>query len=285
MIRREINILASSSTEAGATNVSALGNRFQINLTEPIIIPNDATNVNVSMEESTVWWTVPNIITGINDRFVLTDTNVGTNPSATAYAYNITIPQGLYDMDGLSQAIEREMANEGNPVIVPRRITLSADSATQKVTITLNYTGLSVDFTIGDSFREILGFNSQILGPTVTSPLSFLSDDIAAFNQINSFLIHSDIVSRGMRFNGTYNQILDQVLIDVAPGSQIVQTKLRPPIIDENGLIGTSRNILRFWITDENGDNISTAGEVFTTRIAIRYEIPIKINPVLNRRN
>lgn len=274
MRRREINILASSDPNAGAQNVSSDGSRFDITLYEPIQVPSDAENVTVTMEEATVWWTIPNIVTGVNDQFKVVDD--GTH-SGTALTYNITIPQGLYDLSGLNQTLQREIAQYpgGDPTSSPSLIALSGDTATNKVEITVNYTGVQIDFTIANSCRVILGFNSQVLGPTVAAPTVYVADNVAGFNVVNSLIISSDIVSRGIRFNNTYSQILDQVLITVAPGSQIVQTKFRPPVIDESRLAGAIINRISFQLTDENLNAVNTAGEAYTARIVIRYEVKI----------
>lgn len=280
MRRHEINFIVSSDPDNGAKNVNALGNRFEVVLDEPILVPQQAENITVSMEEATVWWTVPNIITGTNDLMQVTDTGAGAAPSGgPANVYNIVIPQGLYDLSALNEAIQREIGNDagGAGFLDPPLISLSADDATQKVEININYTGVSIDFTIAQTFREILGFNSAVVGPPAAAPTVYLADNTAAFNTVNSFLIHSDIVRRGVRFNNSYQQILDQVLIDVPPGSQIVQTKLRPPVIPEHVLAGIPRNTLKFWLTNESNEDISTAGEYFTVRFVIRYDTPMGI--------
>ena len=69
-VPEEISLIVSSDPDAGAINVSSDGSQFEIQLDgEGIVIPKDAINVNVSVEESTVWWVIPNIITGENDTF------------------------------------------------------------------------------------------------------------------------------------------------------------------------------------------------------------------------
>lgn len=271
-----IPFLFSSDPDAGALNRSSGGDKFEVNLQEPINIPPMARNVTVSMETATVWWVVPNIITGTNDLMSVIDTGAG---SGTAHTYSITIPQGLYDLSGLNEAIVREIGNDplGAGFLATPLISLSADTSTNKVELNINYVGVSVDFTIAQSFRDIVGFNSAVVGPPAAAPTVYLADNTAAFNTVNSFLIHSDIVSRGMRFNGNYSQILDQVLIDKPPGSLLVQEKFRPPVIVEPTLRGQPRNIIRFWLTDESNQAVNTNGEYYTCQIVIKYDIPADI--------
>lgn len=270
MVPHEISILASSDPEAGAVNISPDGDRFEIQLEDALRIPQGAINVTVDVEEATVWWVVPNIITGKNDKLYITAPNVAN----VLTPYIATIPQGLYDLSGLNQAINRELQNQGAKIDPAPAINLSPDDATQRVELTLNYVGSSVDFTQPDTFREILGFNSQVIGPTVIAPFSTIADTTAAFNQVNYFLIHSDLTNLGIRFNNTYNQTITQVLIDVPPGSQIVSRPFNPARINAPELEGSNRTNIRFWLTDDKNRPVNTNGEFFTCRVAIKYLLP-----------
>ena len=101
--------------------------------------------------------------------------------------YAITIPNGLYDLNGLNQSILRELENAGAKNDPNVLFSLSPDEATNKVEIRLNYDSVSIDFTQPNTFREILGFNSQVVGPYATVPRNILADNVAAFNQVNYF--------------------------------------------------------------------------------------------------
>ena len=125
--------------------------------------------------------------------------------------------------------------------------------------------------------REILGFNSAVYGPYINAPVNILADTTAAFNTVNYFLIHSDIVSKGVRFNNTYNQTIAQVLINVAPGSQIVSTPFNPARSDASDLAGSRRSNLRFWLTDDQDRPVNTNNENWSARIVIHYSRPLVI--------
>ena len=270
MVPHEISVIASSDSTAGAINVSADGSQFGIQLEEALRIPQNAVNVTIDVEESTIWWVVPNIITGVNDKFYVTAPD--TLDVSTAFV--LTIPQGLYDLSGLNQAIARELENAGAKIDPSPVVSLAPDDATQKVELRTNYVAVSVDFTPADTMRDIIGFNSQVVGPFITAPITTIADNTAAFNTVNSFLIHSDLTNRGIRFNNTYNQTIAQVLIDVPPGSQIVSSPRNPARVNAFELAGASRTNLRFWLTDDQNRPVNTNGEVWTTRVAIRYLMP-----------
>ena len=365
MLPEEISFVVSSDPDAGATNRSADGSYFEIQLDDGLQIPKEALNVNVRVEEASIWWVVPNIITGKNDKmyitgedapvitsyetmgfdaantfslttgtvdilqssgaplptgaFLVNDTiTIGTGPLAGSafiiqainvdtaaqmnYAvvpadvsqavgnwtftrtrpgvpnnYIITIPQGLYDLSGLNQAIQRGLENAGARTDPDPLLVFSPDDATQKVELRVNYDDVSVDFTQADTPRVILGFDSLVYGVYPTAPIEILAPNIAEFNQVNYFLIHSDLVNRGIRFNNRYNQTISQVLIDVAPGSQIIHTPFNPAKTNAMELAGAKRTNIRFYITDDKQRTVNTNGEFWTARIVIDYLLPYVI--------
>jgi hypothetical protein len=265
-MQEEINILASSDPTNGATSISADGSQFSVKLSEPIKIPKNAFNVKTTAEQSTIWWTVPNIITGVNDTFYF-----NYNDGGGAVDYEIVFPQGLYDVTGFYTTFNSLAINQG---LVSGLITFTGDESTQKVVITRNATLIIIDFTQSDTPREILGFDSQTIASNPTEPISTFGDNVAAFNTVNSFLVHSDLVDNGVRLNNTYSQIVANVLIDVTPGSQIVYEPFKPPILSSSYLRGTSKDRLRFWLTNEANAAVNTAGEYWTVRIRISYMLP-----------
>lgn len=278
-VPEEVSLIVTSDPSNGAVNVSSDGSQFEIQLDgEGLSIPKDAINVNVAVEESTVWWVVPNIITDQNDTFYI----FGDNDAAGTELFTITIPQGLYDLSGLNTALQsgleaagaRTLDGGGNPLPL---VALAADDATQKVRIRFNYTNVYVDFSQTDTPREILGFDSQQYGPYGGAPLNILAPNVAAFNQVNYFLVHSDMVNKGIRFNNRYNQTIAQVLINVAPGSQIVSTPFNPAKCNAQELAGSKRTNLRFWLTDDQQRAVNTNGEYWTARIVIHYMRPMVI--------
>ncbi len=260
MVKHEIPIIVDSDIASGAINKSADGSSFEIQLEDPIQIPVSAKSVTVQVQEALVWWVIPNIITGTNDAFSIDD---GGGP------YDVVVAQGLYDLSSLQQSTESAVVAAGGP---SGMFTFLADNATQKVVIRINLAGVSIDFTGGTTFRDILGFNSQVLGPTVAATTDFTGDNIAAFNTIDFFLIHSDLVSRGIRVNNEYDQTIAQVLIDVPPGSQIVSTPFNPPKSPAWELIGSTRNRIRFWLSDQTGAPVNTNFENWSARLIIEYE-------------
>lgn len=269
MIPEEISLIVSSDTANGAINKSADGSTFEIQLQTPIDIPKEAKNVNITVEEATVWWTIPNIVSGENDLMRIN----GPNTSDVLTQFDITIPQGLYDISGLNAEINRLLETAGAKVSPNPLISLSANTSTQKVQIRYGYATVAIDFTIPQTPRLILGYDSSVYF-VGSAPITVSAPNVAQFNQVNYFLIHSDLVNQGLRFNNTYNQTIAQVLITVPPGSQIVSTPFNPPKSNAQELAGTKRRNLRFYLTDDRNRPVNTNTENWTARIVIHYLIP-----------
>ena len=362
-IPEEISMIVSSDPSQGATNTSQDGSYFEIQLQDGLKLPKDALNINIAIKESTIWWSVPNIITGVNDKMYLQGSTEGSiktrvelgypaealfnindgsprspfiptlvisnnsglpvgafqvgdifepkagvtpnfeytitsivedtaifqeytidifnerllhtnepfdriRPTGIVQDYVITIPNGLYDLAGLNRTISRELELAGARNDPDPLITLNADEATQKVEIRFNYNDVSIDFSQPNTFAEMLGFRPELLGPYPLAPLSILAPDIAAFNQVNYFLIHGDLTNKGIRFNNNYNQTLGQVLIDVPPGSQITSKPINP------AKVSATRTNLRFWLSDDKNRRINTNNEYWSARIVIHYLRP-----------
>tara|TARA_R110000822_G_scaffold56916_6_gene143551 strand:+ start:841 stop:1695 length:855 start_codon:yes stop_codon:yes gene_type:complete len=279
LIPDEISLLVSSDPLEGAVNISSDGSQFEIQLDTAIEIPKDALNVQVSVEEATIWWVVPNIITGVNDTFYIFGDDNQAIP--VPQLFTVVIPQGLYDLTGLNNSLLSGLEALGARTIsgttVLPLINLTADNATQKVIIRFNYTNVYVDFTQINTPREIIGFDALQYGPYVGAPINILAPNVASFNEVNYFLIASDLVQRGIRFNNRYNQIISQVLIDVSPGSQIVSKPFNPAKSDSNELAGAKRTNLRFRLTDDKIRPVNTNGEYWTARVVIRYLRPLVV--------
>lgn len=271
-IPEEISMIVSSDPINGATNISPDGSYFEVQLQDGLKVPKDALNVNISVEEATIWWSVPNIITGENDKLYIT----GPDTLDVIQNFVLTIPQGLYDLAGINEAIARELEASGAKIDPEPLITLSPDEATQKVQLRFNYATVSIDFTQTDTPRVILGFDAQVYSPVPTNPI--LAPNVASFNQVNYFLIHSDLTNKGIRFNNNYNQTIGQVLIDVAPGSQIVSRPFNPARINAPELAGTTRTNLRFWLTDDEDRRVNTNNEYWSARIVIHYLRPFVVD-------
>lgn len=266
LVNQEISMLVSSSTVAGAKNVSSDGSYFELQLETPLEIPTNAKNVHLEVPEASVWNVVPNISAALGNNKIYIEIASGGQQT-------FTIPDGLYSLQDLEQTLQQLFLNAGIKPTGEPAIELSGNDATQKVNIILNYTDVELELK-ADSPLTVLGFNAQVIGPASIAGESFEGDTIAGFNNINYFLIHSDLTNTGIRFNNTYNQSIAKVPIDVEPGSQVISQPFHPSRLDVSNLAGSKRTNLRFWLTDDLNNRVNTNGEAWSARLRITYQIP-----------
>jgi hypothetical protein len=266
LVPQEMTILVSSDPIAGAKNISPTGDSFTVQLTDNLAIPSGALNVNLSVQEATVWNVVPNISAALgNNKMYITE---GGTP------HNLTIPDGLYDLVEFNATIARLLENSGATTVPSPLVAFTGDDATQKVVMRVNYVNVVVDYTPADTPRLILGFDATVFPVNPAAPVNYFAPNTANFNTVEYFLIHTDLIQKGISVNGNYNQSIATVLITEPPGSQIVSSPQNPPAIDAQDLAGTSKKTFRVWITDQNNNFIDTLSEVFTARIKISYLEP-----------
>lgn len=185
ILEKEQSYIFSSNTDAGATNVSANGSAFSVVFTSPLAIPKEnVVDCLVGVVQAQIWNTSPNISPEFkNNVFEYTTT------AAPAGTYTVNIPEGLYSLEGLNAYLSSQFVNEGLPANL---ITITGDDATQKSIVTFLTSGDQVDFTVANSVREILGFNST----TITAPsanYAFYSNEPANFNRVNSYVVRSNL--------------------------------------------------------------------------------------------
>jgi hypothetical protein len=277
-VKEEVPILISSNTELGALNKSANGSAFKVRLEDGLAIPKNAVNVNLRVESASVWYTTPNIITGVNDTLSIT----GPDKNDVLTNFNIVIEQGLYSVDNLTYAIEVGLQQTGakyldNQGVRKPLIEFTPQTATGKLLLDINYDNVTVDFSASRNFGEILGWINQVVGPFPGQemPVILVPSNVAKFNQIDYYLINSSIIDQGLRVNSRYNHTIARVLIDVEPGSQIIYSPNHPTRCNANSLRGVRKTELEFWLTDQNYRRVDTQGENWSANIVIEYYLPI----------
>jgi hypothetical protein len=219
VVEKTYNIIFNSA-QSDFQNVR--NNEFTVNLYNSITFPAEALSVEVALYSANIWNSNPNILDGTggtitnNKLYIAYDDGLGGG----VVNYVITLPNGLYSVDGLSSTISLEIEALGLPADL---ITFIADSSTQKITIRYNYALTQIDFTQADTFRVILGYNSR-LSPLAPSAIGTLdqADNVANFNQINGWLILApDLLRDGIPVNSTASAVLGQVPINASPNSLV----------------------------------------------------------------
>jgi hypothetical protein len=271
-INYHLPFIFSSSAASGATNINAGGNRYEILLERPLVIPRHAVNVFLTTDAASVWWNIYNIVFNVNDQI-----DVEYFDGFITVNVTLTLEPGLYDLDHLTSEVGRELLAAGLPQDL---FIYTPDQASNKTVIQFNYSGVQLDMrsTVTRNYAQLIGFDERLvpLAGQTTGVQFERSDSIAALNSVDHFLIHSDLVSRGLRVNDQYQNVISQVLIDQPPGSQILSRPFNPPQIPCQELAGESRKSISVFITDQDNGELDLNGEIFTCRVVIHYTLKLE---------
>lgn len=250
-----------SSPAAGAVQVTADGSGFSVMVDNGISFPREARAITVTLVQANIWYTSPNISQDFaNNIFQFTS---GGTP------YTLTIPAGLYSVGDLNSFIATSCVNLG---LLANTISLSGNSSTGQSLITLANAADSVDFTSPASVRTLLGFDAGVyISPS--AGYTFSSQNVAAFNRVNSYLITSNLTSGGLPINQYASGVVGSIPINVSPGSQIQYSPSQPIAIAAPELAGTSRNNFRFQLVDQQLRPTPTAGDSYNFIIKFSYYI------------
>lgn len=264
LIERVDSFIVSSDPSNGSQNLSSDGSTFSVQLNNAISIPQEAKNCTLEVQQASIWYTTPNISAALgNNLFVVSSGEVGAT---------ITIPDGLYSRSALNAYLQLAFVNEGLP---DGLITLSENSSTGQTVLIFNVLNTQVDFTVANTCRDVLGFNSRLV-PAVSSTIvgqSEASDNIAVFNSLNSWLISSSLINQGIPVNETGRNIIARVPITSSAGSQVNYQPYNPTRTSARNLIAQSTNRFDVWLTDQRGVKIDTFGEYYSVLIVLRYWI------------
>ena len=267
VIPKQLSMFFSSDPADGAQNVSADGTKFSIALNNAINVPKGSVSCEVGIQSASIWNTSPNLSPDFNNnKFVFTTSNAA-QPGTTT----ITFPEGLYSLTNFNTFLSSQFINLGLP---NNLITLVADTSTQKTVLTFLEAGDQVDFTGAGTCREVLGFSSR-LSPLTAQVAGFsdFSDNEAAFNRNNVYVIRGDVVNSGIPYNNRAANILSSVPITVRPGSQINYSPTNVLWSQANELIGNPRSNLSFELSNQALKPTPTAGDYWSFVLTIRYSV------------
>jgi hypothetical protein len=123
------------------SNRSADGSSFEVRLNPPLRIPRAAKHTRVYCNQASAVYSFPNVTSAANTLRLRMETI-----EHTLLDYVLTIPPGLYaNLDDLTAALSASAVNQGLPAnFVGTNLTLAANLATSRVTLTINDQFVSV---------------------------------------------------------------------------------------------------------------------------------------------
>ena len=242
-----------------ALNYVRATSSFSTTYSSPIQVPRESKACYVKVLQADIWNLVANVSPALGNVFTV---------EVNSVAYTLTISTGQYSFQALSSAIQNELKKVGVPA---NALEIGANAATQKIVLQTAIAGTTVSFAQPSSLYKILGYN---LGDTVVlaaAGVEYEAPNIAQFNVINSFLVHSDLTTDGIPVNGDYTQTVAKVPITVGSGSLIAFTPAYPIPVPCPGLIGHSVNEVRLWLTTEDGATRVDTQEDYSVLLEISW--------------
>lgn len=263
-MKKSIAYLTLASDASGTpVNNPLSGDEFVVRLEPPLRIPRGGQILPV---RATSWHTSPNISAArANNKFSYTAVAPAPNPGV----YVLTIPDGLYSVASLQGEIANQMATNGHGTILTPAFTFTGLVATQKVQITMTSgnLGYSIDFTIANSIRDVIGFTSIVIGPPVAVPTTYTGANLADFPQgVNSQIVNLSIVYDGYIGGTSANALFEIPLSSTSPNSQVSSQNIcayQVPCDDGN------ISVLRVWLSDQSGRLIGLNNNPYSISIAI----------------
>src|ERR1043165_1732061 len=175
----------------------------------------------------------------------------------------IAIETGSYELESINDEIQRLMKANGdwNSSNNAYNISISKNTSTLKSIIDITNANYKIDFTITNSVRHILGFDSVVL-----SQGHNVSESIVSIIDFNSIFVNCDCINESY-VNGISSPVIYSFGPKVSPGYRIVETPVNLVYLPINRKTLSEFSI---WITDQAGRPIDFRGENITCRFHIR---------------
>ena len=216
--------------------------------TSPIIL--DSLDYEAALISLETYFSIPNIQNGVNNVFAYkTDPD---QPSQLVY-----ISTGNYEIVNIANEIRRQVGDTAYNNMV-----LTRNDATLKAAFIMknNY---RIDFTVPNSIREVLGFNSRLLGG---ADGYYSKDQIINILNVNSVFVNCDLINNSYS-NGVMAPIIYSFNLNVSPGFKVVKHVESPIYLRVNK---SQINSITTWLTDQDNNKLNFRGETITIRFHLR---------------
>lgn len=233
--------------QGNASNTSQNGSTISYHLSPPINVGQGKTTFRVN--EAEFWYSFPNI-------------SVAKSNYRIAWIHNLVADQydfqdGLYSLDSINNNLRDYFVLKGLPEDL---FVFSADVSTSKVSIELNHTGLVVTSEDALGIGKILGWTGLTTWDVNIQPI-YEAPAKASLNAVNRVLVHANFVSGSYLSSKGGSDVVCSVQINVGVGRQILY---RPNIPIEIDVFANHLAYVEFYVTDENGNRLDTAGEYWS---------------------
>ena len=224
---------------------------YTVNFIRPIEL--DSTDYEIALTSLETYYSFPNIEEGVNNVFAYKKT-----PDSDSII--IKLPTGNYSISNIAN----EIRNQIGDIEYQDNIVLSQNDATLKAVFKLspNY---RIDFTVPNSIRTVLGFDSRIVGG-LPNQKYYEGDNIVNILDVNTIMVNCDLVNDSYN-NRELSPILYSFFPNVPPGYKIVINVSNPIYLRINK---RTINSITLSLTDENNNLLNFRNEEITIGLHLR---------------
>ena len=214
----------------------------------------DSMDYEIALMDIEVYFVYPNI-DKTNNQF-----RYYSGRTSTWITY--TTPTGTYNIDDLQKkVVEFELdANQETKVNNKYAIVFTADLAALKTEMYIA-PGYRVDFSVPNTFRQILGFNSNIY-----TEGTYISENDIDILDVSSIYVNCDLIS-GSYVDGIISPAIYSFAPDVPPGYKVVEKANHLVFLPVN------RNVISeitVWLSDQDGKILNFRNQHVTMRFYLR---------------
>jgi hypothetical protein len=214
----------------------------------------DSMDYEIALMDIEVYFVYPNIDNSNNQlRYY-------SGKTSTWVTY--TAPTGTYNIEDLQKkVIEFELdVNQETKVNNKYAIVFTANLAAIKTEMYIA-PGYSIDFTVPNSFRHILGFESRIY-----TAGTYISENEIDILDVSSIYVNCDLIS-GSYMDGVTSPAIYSFAPDVPPGYKVVEKANHLVFLPINRSIISTITV---WLSDQDGRILNFRNQMVTMRFYLR---------------
>ena len=170
---------------------------------------------------------------------------------------DLTFAIGCYEHKDINEELQRMIvALDGKKydiILAPNKNTFQTI-----MTITGN---VQVDFTVQNSIRTVLGFDSKIYKKG-----RHISEHTVNIMRVNSIFVHTDVIGSAY-VNGSQTPVIYSFFPDIPPGGKII---IQPNVLIYLPISLSVISRLTSWLTDQNNQPLNLRGEELTIKYHLR---------------